>query len=89
VRRMVVVFSAKMPVKWAPLAMHPRPEKKFAASMAVGAVHRELFSTVFPANRELTGNFFANLDLSMPKILRFSRIICGLGQNRSKSEQEI
>jgi len=82
---MVVVFSAKMPVKWAPLAMHPRPEKKFAASMAVGAVHRELFSTVFPANRE----FFANLDLSMPKILRFSRIICGLGQNRSKSEQEI
>jgi len=38
-----------MPVKWAPLAMHPRPEKKFAASMAVGAVHRELFSTVFPA----------------------------------------
>jgi len=57
VRRMVVVFSAKMPVKWAPLAMHPRPEKKFAASMAVGAVHRELFSTVFPANSELTGNF--------------------------------
>ena len=33
-RRMAVVFSAKMPVKWAPLAMHPRPEKKFAASMA-------------------------------------------------------
>ena len=46
VRRMVVVLGAESPVKWAFSATHARLERKFADFMAVGAVHREPFSTV-------------------------------------------
>ena len=48
VRRMVVVFRANVPGNRASFETRPRPERKFAGSLAVGAVHREPFSTVIP-----------------------------------------
>ena len=43
---MVVVLCADKPVKWASFATQAGPEREFAGSLAVGAVHHELFSAV-------------------------------------------
>jgi hypothetical protein len=48
VRRMVVVSRAKVPGNWASFEMLAGPERKFAGSVAVGAVRHEPFSTVIP-----------------------------------------
>jgi hypothetical protein len=46
--RMVVVLRVNVPVNRASFEMPVSPERKFAGSVAVGAVHREPFFTVIP-----------------------------------------